>query len=346
MKTMSHKEERAAKKRRRELEKQAKEMAKLSAMEQARLEVEAFENELDILLSIHKEQSASIDWPFIASLLPPLAPAKLSVRELKARQRMAISMDKKRHEMLVKQAQQDDEMEYQKCIQLYQSEIIEWEKVTQLAKRVLDGEHEAYIEAVHEFNPFEELSSIGSTMHITVHNSHMMECVLSTNGKKAIPAEFKSLTTAGKLSAKPMPRQRFIEIYQDYICSCVLRVAREIFALLPLRKLLITATVEMLDTSTGQMNETPFLSVAITREQIMTLNFDLLDPSDSIMALPHRGELKASRKSGEFESIIPLTSSIFPAEIKKDSDFDSVCAAAKRLIAELVACTDALKQKA
>ena len=47
---------RDAQKRHREFERQYKEQAKLSAIEQARLEVETHENKLEVLLSVHKEQ--------------------------------------------------------------------------------------------------------------------------------------------------------------------------------------------------------------------------------------------------------------------------------------------------
>ena len=60
-------DEREAKRRQRELERRLKEQAKLSALEQARLEVEAHENELEVLLSIHKERSAAVDWRAFAS---------------------------------------------------------------------------------------------------------------------------------------------------------------------------------------------------------------------------------------------------------------------------------------
>jgi hypothetical protein len=53
---------RDSQKRHRELERRAKEQAKLSGIEQARLEVEKFENQLDGLLSIHKEQSEVLDF--------------------------------------------------------------------------------------------------------------------------------------------------------------------------------------------------------------------------------------------------------------------------------------------
>jgi hypothetical protein len=47
---------REAQKRQRELERLAKQQVKLSAIEQARLEVETHENRLEVLLSTHKEQ--------------------------------------------------------------------------------------------------------------------------------------------------------------------------------------------------------------------------------------------------------------------------------------------------
>ena len=47
--------EREARKRHRELERRIKERAKLSALQQAQLDVEAHENALEVLLSVHKE---------------------------------------------------------------------------------------------------------------------------------------------------------------------------------------------------------------------------------------------------------------------------------------------------
>lgn len=52
-----------------------KEQAKLSAQEQARLEVDAFENELELLLSVHKEASPRFDWMEPLSALPPHKPS-------------------------------------------------------------------------------------------------------------------------------------------------------------------------------------------------------------------------------------------------------------------------------
>ena len=335
-------QQRDAKKRQRELERQYKEMAKLSALEQARLEVDTFENNLEVLLSVHKEQADPVDWLEFLASLPPAPPRKQSHHELKMRRRLAVSSGWQNASAAIQQAQQKDEQDYQEALQKHDLEHAEWEKRSALARRVLAGEHEAYIEAINDLSPFAELATIGSSLHFTVHSGRIMECVLDTNGRKAIPAEVKSITASGKVTVKPMPKARFIEIYQDYICGCVLRVAREIFGLLPVDTLLISATAESLDTSTGQMLNRPFLSVVLRRDILKTLNFEMLDPSDSILSLTHRGDLKASRKTGDFEVVVPLTLSDLPQDFHERTDFDGLLSSAKRMLAELAVQASAL----
>lgn len=335
-------QQRDAKKRQRELERQSKEMAKLSALEQARLEVDTFENDLEVLLSVHKEQTEPMDWIGILAALPPVPPRKQSHHELKMRRRLAVSYGWNNSSATIEQAQQKDEREYQESLQRHALEHAEWEKLSDLSRRVLSGEREAYIEAINDLSPFAELANIGSSLHFKVHNARIIECTLDTNGRKAIPSEVKSLTASGKVTAKAMPKARFVEIYQDYICGCVLRVAREIFGLLPVDTLLISAAAESLDTSTGQMLNRPFLSVALRRDILKTLNFEKLDPSDSILSFTHRGDLKASRKTGDFEVIVPFTLADLPQDFHERTDFDDHISSAQRMRAALAAQASAL----
>lgn len=48
-----------------------------------------------------------------------------------------------------------------------------------------------------------------------------------------------------------MTKGTFNEIYQDYVCSCVLRVAREIYAIIPDDLIIITAVDKLLNLKTG-----------------------------------------------------------------------------------------------
>jgi len=343
MEAAERRRQRDAMKRQRELERHAKEMAKLSALEQARVEVETYENALDVLLSVHKEQVDPMDWLSVAATLPPVPPSRQSHNELRARQRLAITPAGKEAEDAIGQAKQQDERKYQEALQAYAADHAEWEKMSNLARRILARDSNAYIPAIEEISPLSELASIGSSLHFTVHNPRLVEVVVSAHGRQPIPTELKTLTASGKVSVRAMPKSRFVEIYQDYVCGCVLRVARELFALLPIESLLISATAEALDTSTGQSVECPFLSVVISRATLNTLNFDMLDPSDSIMGMTHRGDLKASRKTGDFEFITPLNvADLTQHDLLANADFNTVLATAQRLRADLAAQCSAL----
>ena len=337
MEADKRRQERESQKRQRELEQRAKEQAKLSAIEQARLEVETFENQLDGHVSIHKEQSEVLDWEEFAASLPPPAPQRKSYHELKTKQRVMVLLpnQKANSEAEIEQARLQDEQSFQDETQTYSDQKVKWGKLKDLSRRVLAGEHKAYTEALLEFNPFADMSDLGSSIYFIVHGAKLIECVLKINGKQAIPAEVKSLMASGKVSIKAMPKGRFHEIYQDYLSGCVLRVAREAFALLPVDTVLVTASADSLDSRTGHTVEQPVLSVAMPRSAVARLNFDQLDASDALENFQHRGDFKASRKSESFNSIVPLT----PADIAHNSieemSFQNLLATIQKMREEL-----------
>ena len=300
---------REAQKRARELERRNKELAKLSQLEQARLEVETYENRLEVLLSVHKEQGEAWDWSAISATLDPPPPQRQSLHELKAKLRLASTSSKATEwEREIQYARELDGADFQKASDSYTAERTACAAETAVARRIVDGDPVAYALALDRYTPLAEIAELGSTVAFICHSATLVECSLKVNGMDAIPSEVKSLTATGKVSAKAMPRPRFHEIYQDYVCSCVLRVARELFAFLPIETVLITADADLHSSATGCSNKQPVLSVVIQRAVIPTLNYAALDPSDAVEALIHRGDFKATRKSGAFQPITPFTS--------------------------------------
>ncbi len=326
---------RAAQIRQRELAKQIKEQAKLSNKQQARLEVDAFENALEVLLSVHKGGSPPLDWRQVLNEPPPLPRVRQRVQELLARweavKRGSSSSDGG------EDAQGADEALFAAESAPFCSRMEEWGRLRGIARGVLDGESKAYIDALLEMNPFEEIGVLGSALHFTVHSRSVLEASLKVSGKHTIPAEIKLLTASGKLSVKSMPRVRFQEIYQDYVCSCVLRVAREVFAILPVNLLLLTASAELLDPGTGKTEDQPVLSVVFGREQLEAVDFERIDPSDAVERFQHRGNFRASRKLEAFAPIVPLTPADLPAGIVVEGTFDGALAAVQAVRAALSA---------
>jgi hypothetical protein len=340
-------QQREAQKRQRELERQNKEQAKLSAIEQARLEVETYDNKLEVLLSVHREQGETWDWAALAAALPPPWPQKNSFHELKAKQLMLVSNSRQKEgaEVALEQARLRDEQVVQEAMQAYANEKAEKEKMRNLAFRILAHEHKAYIEALVEFSPLREISDLGSLLHFTVHSATLVECEMKVNSTQTIPTEVKTLSSSGKLSVKPMPKGRFHEIYQDYVCGCMLRVAREVFAMLPVETLLVTALADLLGSHTGHTAEQPVLSAAMPRAVVARLNFEQLDSSEALDNFRHRGDFKASRKSGVFQPITPLTPTDIAQQSVEDMGFHDLLANIKKMREELKAKIAELNQR-
>ena len=280
---------------------------KANELERAQLEVDEFEAQKEVILSLHREVGEQWDWPEIAATLPPPPPAAINRRQMRALQDLAIASEaeQKRAEDIIEEARKGDRLEGEAALRIYETEKAEGERMSALARRILAGDVSAYREVINEFCPLAELLLLGSSIEFIAHSSTFIECFVAMNDTSVIPAESKALTASGKLSVKPMPRQEFHEIYQDYICGGVLRVAREMCALLPVEDVLVTISTSVFDL-TGRASMQPVLSAVVSRSDLKNMNFEQLDASDTIETLACCSDFKATRKTGAFQPIIPI----------------------------------------
>lgn len=292
----------------REIGRARKEQEKAHGLQTAQWEVDEFEAQLKVALSLHREAAEPWDWDKIIASMPIISPVATTRRDWRVRQDLALaSLDTPINaEDLLEEARKGDRLETEAATKLHEEAKSEWERMRALARRILAGDLEAYKAAVVEFSPLAEIEQLGSTLDFTMHSASFAECRVSMKGTTAIPAEIKSLTSTGKLSVKGMPRQQFHEVYQDYICGGVLRIGREIMALLPIDDLLVTVLAPVPQFE-GDAREHPVLSVVLERTALERMNFDRLDPSDTIETLIYRGDFKATRKTGAFQPIVPIT---------------------------------------
>lgn len=92
-----------------------------------------------------------------------------------------------------------------------------------------------------------------------------------------------------------MPKTRFNELYQDHICSAALRLAREVFAYLPLEYARVNAMAKIVNSKNGQLEDQPILSVIFNPITIKGLNLDKIDPSDSMQNFLNRMDFSKTK---------------------------------------------------
>ncbi|NWO56439.1 hypothetical protein [Chromohalobacter israelensis] len=310
--------ERDAKRRQRELERQQLQFEKMQELEQAAYEVEVYENHIDVIQSTHKECSPPIDWNKIASSKQPTEPQRSNDNESEARQSLKsykpgfidrlLKREEKKRSLLsqkVDEAIKKDEVNYKSSVSKWEKDTGEWKESVAIAKALLDGKAEAKIEAIENLQPFTEISNLGSSLSISVYDNGILEATINVHGTEIVPSKTKSLLKSGKLSVKNMPKGKFNEIYQDYVCSCVLRVGNELFSAIPDNLVIVTAVDELLNSQTGHLEDAPILSVAVSRSTIERLNLEAIDPSDSMDNFKHNMSFKKSKGFERVERIDP-----------------------------------------
>ena len=316
----SRRMEREEQRRQRELERQAQAYEKMQQLEQAAYDVEVYENRIDMLKSVHKECGGEWDWQAIYSQEALAAPTQGADFENAALAKLRafkpnlvdkiLGRTKSKITALndaVEAQKQQDIAEYKQALKDHQEELEDLEEAKKLANRIIQGEESAYLEAIEETDPFSDISALGSGLTFKLPDKSTIEATLSVRDQDSVPSEIKALLQSGKLSVKKMPKGAFYELYQDYICSCVIRVARESFALLPVQVALVHAMGNVLNTETGYMEEQPILSASIPRETLDSLNLETIDPSDSMRNFVHHMDFKKTSGFKVVQKIDPTT---------------------------------------
>ncbi|KOF10621.1 hypothetical protein AC739_08130 [Planococcus glaciei] len=295
----------AAQQNRQALVRQQKEISKQQELERARYEVEVFDNKIDLIHSIHKECDDQFNWFEISRLTHPHhkrqpgdheleAQAKLDAFKPSMIQKMLKTVDKEEEKLRqeVIAAREKDEVESKELI-----------RTTRLANRVLQQDTDAYLQVIEELSPLDDLLEFGSGFEFIIEDPKTLEVEFNVHSKDVVPTQQKSLTSTGKLSVKEMPKTKYYDILQDYVCSCAIRIARDMFAILPFEMVVVHAMDEVLNTSTGRTKILPILSVKFDKATLNSLYFEAIDCSDSMTNFEHNMRFKKTQGFAPVEKV-------------------------------------------
>ncbi|MBT2680610.1 DUF4236 domain-containing protein [Bacillus sp. ISL-35] len=297
---------RDAYKRRNELARLERDRQKLQEQEYARLQVELYENRLDQIRSIHHECDDEVDWDEVYSRKAPFEEGQAGQNERQAREQLQRYQpgffDRlfKRDEAKKRKLEE----EVQAAIQKDQELMNEWKYMHDVSKRILEKDVDAYFEVIDEFRPLDELVEFGSGFEFGTDQPDLIHVSFDVNAKDAVPEKALSLTKTGKLSEKNLTKTTYYDLYQDYVCSCALRIARDLFALLPVQHVFVHAYEERLNTATGHEDKGAILSVKYDKPTLKHLNFTNLDPSDALKNFEHQMNFKKTKGFEEVKEIL------------------------------------------
>ncbi|WP_162757781.1 hypothetical protein [Rhizobium cremeum] len=280
--------------------------------------VSEWEDYLDKLGSLHHVSGTQINWWAILNSPEPTSPVRSTVRsdEL-SRQverfkpsafhffRGGSRWLKARLDGQVTRALADEERLYRKELADHEKRRSEWADDVEMARKVVDGEPQAIKSALAEFQALSESNLVGLAVEFAI-SREFIHAVVDVHTSDIVPKFRRKQLASGRLSETKMPIAEFNERYQDYVASVAFKVAGDVFSLLPGSEVYVTCRTQMVDSSTGHLEETPVLSVRFIRETWERLNLTSLDPSDALANFSHAMNFKRTKG---FERITPLQSS-------------------------------------
>jgi hypothetical protein len=287
---------------------QQKEFEARNLKEQAATTVEMHENHLEMIVTLHHDAASPWDWPQVMASAPPQQGQE---REQKARNSVASyrpsifarlfgGAAKRRAELeaAIPKARAEDEAVWREAIE-------QWNWHQQIARGIVQGDLRAYQAVIDDLEPFEELEGIGAKVHARVVEHTFAEASVIVRDD-IVPTVEQKLLASGRLSSKDMPKSKYWALYQDHVCSAAIRVARELFHLLPIGRVYAHVGTVRLNTATGHVGTEMFLSVEFERDRLLGLNLLRIDPSDAVESFRHAMNFKKTTGFAPVDRLQPL----------------------------------------
>ena len=145
----------------------------------------------------------------------------------------------------------------------YNAEL--WAYYHSVAQNIIDGDIDTYLKVIYEVNPLNDLLEYGGGYEFGTDNPRIIEVEFTVKSNGVMP------------SKSSLGASAYLDLLQDYVCSCSIRVARDMLALLPVKNVIVNA-VDMGNT---------ILSVNFDRATMYGIKFGFINPSELIVKFKH-----------------------------------------------------------
>ncbi len=291
-------------------------------VERAMREVDAYNQTVKRLTTVHHFVGEKMDWDRVYDRPPPDVPQKRNRWAAVAAQDLEGFRPSSMQKLLgwerrirsdlkhaIEVARERDEAAYQHERERYRVRLEQWKAMHELATAIRQGDRQAYLVAIKEFSPLFKMQEIGCDLEIALPDDRTAEVDVVVSSDAVVPRHSKRLLPKGGLQVREMTVSRREEIYQDYVCGCALRLARELFAFLPLSRAIVNVQAPVSEAGAGPARLLTVLSLGVSRERLKALRFEAIDPSATMKLFPHRMRFEWGQG---FSAVTPLAPHEYP----------------------------------
>lgn len=301
-----------------DIERQNKHNEKMALYDQIVDYVEAHNDYIRKLTEIHKSISKIPSWYLASDIKQPSEPLKTTDNEDYARKKLEnyhptftdklfkkaqkniIALEKNLNDSIIR-----DNEEYNKKVDIYNAKVQKINSHLELNSNILRQSPDAYRQVVLEVIDFSQYDTLCKSLDMQFDHSNFMVEIAHSDIDELIPAKEYSALKSVRLSEKPLSSRKRLEMYQAHVMSSSVKVAREIFAYLPINSLVVNSKVRVLDPSTGIFEFKTVLSVLYDKHTFDNVNFENIMLSDFLNKFEFNMNFKVTKGFSAVKDINP-----------------------------------------
>lgn len=266
--------------------------------------VRGYDRFVEDITGIHKSCSDKISWEDILNSPEPFEMGEIGPKERQAQYDFD-HMQPTLLEKLNKAAFEKRLYEARKRITLAKEEDYndyeEWENDRYLADKILDGDVEYYNQALAYCNGFDDFKDKFETIDFSSDNTAYIQADVVININESIPEDKIYFNNSGKPTYKKMSSTEIYELAKCYVYSLVIRIAREVYAVLPVNQIIVNVR----DCKENGLGDELILSVCFDTDQFEVIDFEkLYNPEDYIDKLVHNVNFRKTKGFAPVEALV------------------------------------------
>lgn len=237
---------------------------------------------LEEIKNVHKHCCNEISWQAVNDINPPYdmnsdGPNKLTAIKKYENykpgflEKIFKSLEDKKKEKLLKDIDVAEKKDEALCN--------DYKKLHELSENILNGNIDCYFQVIDEMRPFDMLLKLGSEIEIGTNDSNSMEVEFKANSEDVIPrTRFNNELNKNDDESDIT----YYEMVEEYVCSSILFIAKNIMNLLPINKVVVHAVDNVIDIDKGIKDDITIISIVFDRETLNTLNMNSIRPVDAL----------------------------------------------------------------
>jgi|GEM_PF-6931394 len=177
-------------------------------------------------------------------------------------------------------------------------------EVQQVYQKLRAGDDGALMKVIKSQQKLSGIHKLARGLGFTVEKG-LVHAVLALHSPSIVPDfQLKSMPS-GKLAEVKMPRETSLKIYRAYASSAVLKVASDLFRLVPIGNVVVSAIAPCKVADSEYEEEWPVLSANLLRKPVMQMDMPNVD---AVVALKAFQSSERFHDTHGFGRIVPLMS--------------------------------------